>query len=299
MLTKAPGTGGIVHRACVAEQLLYEIGDPAAYLLPDVSCDFRHVRIEQIDADRVRVGGARGRAPPPTYKVSATQLDGFRCAGMMAIVGIDAAAKAQRTGEAIVERTRGILQQMGLPRLHLGAHRAVRRRVAVRRRIRARAPAARRWCVWWSTTRRKQALEMFAREIAPAGTSWSPGTTMASGGGRPSPSPLIKPFSFLLDKAAAPASGVDRARAHGGRRAAPATPRRLAHRRRPASLRPWIDPPDEVLVEVPLVKLAFGRSGDKGNISNIGLIARTARVAAAAVAARHARGGAGATSRTW
>jgi hypothetical protein len=51
----------------------------------------------------------------------------------------------------------------------------------------------------------RRALELFAREIAPAGTSWSPGTT-GPGGGRPSVSPLVKPFSFLLDKAAAPAS---------------------------------------------------------------------------------------------
>ena len=46
----------------------------------------------------------------------------------------------------------------------------------------------------------KAALAMFSREIAPAGTSWSPGTT-GPGGGRPAVSPLIKPFSFLLDKA--------------------------------------------------------------------------------------------------
>ena len=115
VLTKAPAPAASCVARCVAEQLLYEIGDPAAYLLPDVSCDFRDVRIEQVDAERVRVSGARGRAPTATYKVSATQLDGFRCAGTMAIVGIDAAAKAQRTGEAIVERTRDILEQMGLP----------------------------------------------------------------------------------------------------------------------------------------------------------------------------------------
>jgi len=221
----------------------------------------------------VRVSGARGHAPTTTYKVSATQLDGFRCAGMLAIVGIDAAAKAQRTGEAIVERTRGLLQQIGLPDYS---------RVAIElfgaeslygphARTRGSREALVRVVVDHPS---RQALELFAREIAPAGTSWSPGTTMASGGGRPSPSPLIKPFSFLLDKARAPASvsiGTQRFAVEvPSGDAAPLAP---APTREPA---PWIDPPDEMLVDVPLVKLAHGRSGDKGNIANIGVVARRA-----------------------
>jgi Acyclic terpene utilisation family protein AtuA len=271
VLGKAPGTGGIVQRACVAEQLLYEIGDPGAYLLPDVSCDFRAVRIEQMGNERVRVSGARGRAPSATYKVSATQLDGFRCAGMIAIIGIDAAAKAQRTGEAIVERTRGILKQMGLPdyssvRIELFGAEAL---YGPHSRTRATREAMVRVVVEHPV---KKALEMFAREIAPAGTSWSPGTTMASGGGRPSPSPLIKPFSFLLDKARVPASV-----SIAGERLAVEAPAGDATAAAPSTVREpaaWVDPPGAAMVEVPLVKLAWGRSGDKGDLSNIGLIAR-------------------------
>lgn len=58
--------------------------------MPDVSCDFREVRVQQLCEDRVRVSGATGRAPTAMYKVSATQIDGYRCAGMMVIVGIHA-----------------------------------------------------------------------------------------------------------------------------------------------------------------------------------------------------------------
>ncbi len=92
-LTKPPATGGLVNRATVAEQLLYEIGDPAAYELPDVICDLREVVIDDTGPDRVRVTGARGRAPSPRYKITATGQDGYQIAIMMAIRGQRAHAK--------------------------------------------------------------------------------------------------------------------------------------------------------------------------------------------------------------
>ncbi len=267
-VTKPAGTGGAILRAAVAEQLLYEIGDPGAYRLPDVCCDFREVVIEQLDAEHVRVRGARGRAPGGQYKVSATQMSGWRCAGSMVIVGIDAAAKAQRTGEAILARTRGIFQSLGLPDF---THTAI----ALLGAETLYGPHARTGQVrevWLRVVvdhPMKAALEIFAREVAPAGTSWSPGTT-GPGAGRPSPSPLIKPFAFLLDKAAVPVTVrlgdavITVPVADGGTASeAPALPD-------PA---PWLEP-DEPQVLVPLVKLAWARSGDKGNIANIGLIAR-------------------------
>lgn len=267
-LTKPAATGGLIARAAVAEQLLYEIADPGTYLLPDVICDFRFVDIQQVTPDRVRVSGARGRAPTDSYKVSATQRDGYRCAGSMVIIGIDAAKKAHRTGEAIIARTRSILQSLKLgdysstnitlfgaeslygPHARTSASREVMVRIAV-------------------THSNKQALEIFAREIVPSGTSWSPGTTGPSSG-RPSASPNIKPFSLLVKKNAVPVNVLINGLSHsvaiapGTGSAQPPTP--LAPSPWPAAEGP--------LVEVPLVRLAWARSGDKGNISNIGIIAR-------------------------
>lgn len=269
IVTKPKGTGGAVLRAAVAEQLLYEIGDPAAYVLPDVACDFSHVAIEQEGPDRVRVTGARGYAPPATYKVSATMLDGFRCAGSMVIVGIDAAAKARRTGEAVLARTRAILKRLGMPdyartaielfgaETLYGPHARTGQSREVMVRIVADHPM-------------REALEIFAREIAPSGTSWSPGTT-GPAAGRPSPSPLIKPFSFLLDKAEVPVSVLI-----GGREIAVEIPSGGAARPGRAAVAPPApyQRPDEAHVEVPLIRLAFARSGDKGNLANIGIVAR-------------------------
>jgi hypothetical protein len=94
-------------------------------------------------------------------------------------------------------------------------------------------------------------------------------------GGRPSPTPLIKPFSFLLDKRWVPVSiEVDGQRS--GPLAIPAgrdVAEPISSTTTPTA---WIDPADEAMVEVPLVRLAWARSGDKGNLSNIGLIARRA-----------------------
>lgn len=268
IVTKPEGTGGKVIRAAVAEQLLYEIGDPGAYLLPDVSCDFRDVTIEQEGPDRVRVGPARGRAPTPAYKVSATQLDGFRCAGSLVIVGIDAERKARRTAEAILERTGGILARLGLSpftRSHIAAIGAET----------LYGPHARTHGVREAMMRvavdhpQKAALEIFAREIAPAGTSWSPGTT-GPGGGRPSVSPLVKPFAFVLAKEQVPvAFAID------GERQAVAIPPGAGDGAAPpmAEPPPYADDGGEQ-VELRLIDLAWARSGDKGDLSNIGLVAR-------------------------
>jgi hypothetical protein len=267
--TKPPGTGGLVNTAVVSEQMLYEIGDPRRYLLPDVTCDFSNVRLEQVGEQRVRVQGARGLAPGPAYKVSATYMDGFRCSAQLTIVGIDAARKARRTGEAILERTGELLARQGLGgygRTHIEVLGSETGNFGPQARTADVREAVLRVTV---THAQKAALELFAREIAPAGTSWSPGTTGAEG--RPSPSPAIKQFAFLLDKArlqpvALLGDQTIPVAIPNGQPPVPAPSRQAG-----ATL-----PPQDAgdCIEVPLVLLAWARSGDKGDTSNIGVIAR-------------------------
>jgi len=268
VITKVVGSGGLVTPATVAEQMLYEIGDPRAYHVPDVACDFTDVRYEQVGQDRVRVTGARGRAPTATYKVSCTFMDGFRNMAFLTIAGEQAAAKARRTGEALFKRMERMLGEQGLPpfsekRIEIigaedmyGAHaRSNSREVVLKMAIK---------------TPSKATAELFAREFAAAGTSMSPGTTGLVGG-RPTPTPVIRLFSFLIPKAEVPITLQVGAEAvpvqvpvDGGFDEAGLGPaRRYAQ-----------TPAIEGFSSVPLIRLAHGRSGDKGDKANIGVIAR-------------------------
>ncbi|MEO8654045.1 MAG: acyclic terpene utilization AtuA family protein, partial [Ramlibacter sp.] len=212
-----------------------------------------------------------GLAPGPAYKVSATFMDGFRCSAQLTIVGVDAARKARRTGEAILERTRELFALQGLADYRrtlievLGSEES---NFGPQARTGAVREAVLRVSVMHS---QKAALELFAREIAPAGTSWSPGTTGADG--RPRPSPSIRQFAFLLEKALLNPQVVldertERAEIPTGQDPVPAP----AAASEALSATSFAGP----RVEVPLIRVAWGRSGDKGDSSNIGIVARRA-----------------------
>jgi hypothetical protein len=276
--TKPPGTGGLVNTAVIAEQMLYEIGDPRRYLLPDVSCNFTQVRLEQAGEHRVRVHGARGLAPGPAYKVSSTYMEGFRCSAQLTIVGADAARKARRTGEAILERTRELFAQQGMPdysRASVEVIGSEEGNFGPQARTREVREAVLRVAVMHPL---KAALELFAREVAPAGTSWSPGTTGADG--RPRPTPSIKQFAFLLDKTRIEPQVVIGEQVKpvevptGQAPVPPPGPVHAAAAEGHAKLSTGSIRME--LVEVPLIRVAWGRSGDKGDSSNIGIIARRA-----------------------
>ena len=108
IVTKHPGTGGRVSRATVTEQIVYEMGDPETYITPDVIADFTTIRLEEEGEDRVRVHGARGRAPTGSLKVSIAYSAGYKAVGTLVYAWPDAAAKARAADRILRERLDGL-----------------------------------------------------------------------------------------------------------------------------------------------------------------------------------------------
>lgn len=93
VITKHPGTGGVVDIGTVTAQLLYETGS-ARYAGPDTTARLDTVRLEQEAPDRVRISGVRGEAPPPTLKVGVTRFGGWRNEVVFVLTGLDIEEKA-------------------------------------------------------------------------------------------------------------------------------------------------------------------------------------------------------------
>jgi hypothetical protein len=286
VITKPTGTGGLVSTRTVAEQITYETGDPANYILPDVVCDLSSVQVAQIGEDRVEVTGVRGKAPTSTYKVSATYPEGYRSIATLMVNGIGAAPKARAMGEAILKRTRGIFAREGMgdyadtsieilgaeetygPHARVKGVREVILKIGVRHMD-------------------KRAVEIFSREIAPAATGMGQGIS-GFAGGRPGVQPVLRLYSFLLEKSRVKIE-VD----FEGQRIPVEVPTegQAVSSTPPQPVVAVAHEPGQT-VTVPLVAIAHGRSGDKGNLSNISVLARrpeflpeiTAQLTAEAVA---------------
>ncbi|MDF3347740.1 acyclic terpene utilization AtuA family protein [Acinetobacter pittii] len=269
VVTKPQGTGGLVSTATVAEQIVYEIGNPQAYLLPDVIADFNQVHLEQVGEHRVRVTGAKGQAPTAQYKVSATYPDGYRVLVSFLIAGREAPQKAQIIADAILAKCERVLAMRSVPPFSeksveilgiestYGEHaqtlnsREVVVKIAVKHMF-------------------KEACMFFASEIAQASTGMAPALAGIVGG-RPKASPVIKLFSFLIDK-----NQVSVEIDFEGKRYPVEIPQGVSTEQLPTlkAGENAIYQGDEI--EVPLIEIAHARSGDKGNHSNIGVIARKA-----------------------
>ncbi|WP_291915369.1 acyclic terpene utilization AtuA family protein [Limnohabitans sp.] len=274
-LSKPEGTGGLIHPGAVAEQILYEVGDPANYLMPDVGCDWRHVQVERTGHDTVKVSGARGLPAPTHYKANATWQDGYQLQLMLAIRGIDAPLKAERTAQALLTRSSAMMAAQGFGdysetcvellggESHYGPHAQAHTAREVVLRIAVRHAQA-------------KALAVLQRECASSGTSMGPGTR-SSFSGRADIQPVIKLCSFMLPKTQVRLQMrlddqlVD-ASDHAASAATQTTRTEATPPANPSLPENAHD--NEPLHDCRLIDLAWARSGDKGDDENIGVIAR-------------------------
>jgi len=267
VLTKPEGTGGLVDVRTASEQLLYEIGDPSAYLLPDVTCDWRQVELTQVGEDRVEVTGARGTPPPASLKASAQVLDGYKTRALLFIAGREAERKARRLGGDFVHRAERLLDRRGFAPLRdvdieiLGAESTY----GPHARARDSREVVLKIALHHDS---RTALAAVVRETASFGLA-VPGLS-GGGTGLPKPTPLVRLHSYLIPRERfQPRVYLD---GEAIPYEEPLLPRTTQHTLEGEFLTEAFVPVDPV--EVPLIAIAHARSGDKGADANIGVRAR-------------------------
>ncbi|CAG8587652.1 11478_t:CDS:2, partial [Scutellospora calospora] len=243
----------------VGEQMLYEILDPGAYILPDVILDLRNVKLKQVDENKVLVTGAKGRAPTKYLKVSGIYLDGYKMTGQLVIGGIDAWRKAAAVAHAILTKTRVLFTKLGLSQY---------------RNVNVEVLGAEHT---YGSSRRFKRLKVFWDGTC-SSTSMAPGIT-GSGAGRPHPSPCLVHFACLISKDLVPSfitvgnklaqTVIFDGPTHNGNTIPPPLPE--------FSNKVYDEISSGAMIKVPLIKLAWGRSGDKGDVCNIGILARESK----------------------
>lgn len=293
IITKLPETGGIVNTTSVSEQILYEIQDPSNYILPDVIVDFTQIQVEDIGKDRVKVWGAKGKAPTSSLKICATYSSKYKMEAMIMIGGLDATSKAQAVGKAIIDRSNMLLQKfykmekfsdswievLGSEDTY-GPHTKI---ASITREVILRIVVVHS---------NPKALQVFAKEIAPSATSMAPGISGA--GGRPKEQPLIEYAAFLIDKSDAPQEKILIHDEKGELKTiivkepsvistpveniipliSSKSPTHEIYNEISTNNQKSNQSYNETTIKVPLYLLCHARSGDKGPICNIGIRCR-------------------------
>lgn len=194
IITKHDNTGGMVTVETVKEQLLYEIGNPASYITPDVVADFTSIQLEQIGNDRVRMFGVKGKPATDTYKVSMAYLDGYTAIGTLTYVYPDALEKAQKADQILRTRLSDLglkfdeirTEYLGFNSCHgpIAEMPNVLNEVVLRIGVRSHSHSA---------------VERFGKELAPLILTGPPGVT-GFAGGRPKPNEVIAYWPALIEK---------------------------------------------------------------------------------------------------
>ncbi|MFE7380716.1 acyclic terpene utilization AtuA family protein [Streptomyces zhihengii] len=257
VVTKHPGTGGVVDTGTVTAQLLYETAGPR-YAGPDVTARLDTARLTQDGPDRVRISGVRGEAPPPALKVGLNRLGGWRNEVVFVLTGLDIEAKARLVREQVEEA--------------LGERRPAEVRWELARTEHPDADTEERASALLRLVVRDQDAEKVGRAVSGAAIELAlgsyPGFHVTAPPGKGAPYGVFE--AAYTDAAGVPHTAV---LPDGTRRAVPP----------PGVTLPLVDlpepPPPEPLPPGPVRRAPLGlvlgaRSGDKGGDANVGVWAR-------------------------
>jgi len=197
IITKHPKTGGLVSRQTVAEQLLYEIGDPKEYITPDCVADFTSIHLEDLGKDRVKVFGIKGKPATDFYKVSMSYNDGYSAQGNLTYTWPDAMEKAKLADKILRARLKKAgctydemrTEYLGVDSCHgplTPVNYADVQEVVVKFAVRGQD---------------KKSIVEFGKNIAPLILTGPPSVT-GFAGGRPKPSDVVAYWPALLEKTA-------------------------------------------------------------------------------------------------
>lgn len=199
-VTKHEGTGGLISEMTVKEQLLYEIGNPAEYITPDCIADFTSIQLQQEGKDRVKIWGIKGRPDTPTYKISASYIDGYKLSSTLVYCWPDALKKAKSAGDILLKRADKLgitfrdtnIEFVGLNSCNEDSSELKKDQSElneVQLRVSVHGDS-------------KDQLDRFAKEIAPLILTGPSGVT-GFAGGRPRASEVVAYWPALLSKEAA------------------------------------------------------------------------------------------------
>lgn len=282
VVTKHPGSGGLVSVQTVREQLLYEMGHPQSYITPDVIADFTTINLTSDGEDRVRVSGVQGRAPTDLLKVSVAYADGFKASGTLIISGPDARSKAEMFSTIMWRKLSSELKNVGLPQCRKtmtefigddSTHRGLSPQVAAKEvLIRFGALAS-----------EKASLQIF-RKILPSLILSGP-SGVAVTGGAPVISDVVSYWPALVPQdVALPKVWVGEVKnlkpdvaqiTQSEELQWPKTGGTADISEHPSDAHSFAQVNVSQTAELPLWCIAHARSGDKGDTANIGLIARS------------------------
>jgi len=193
-VSKSKGSGGLINRFTVIEQILYEMGNPKKYISPDVCVDFTSFKLDDTKNGQISISGVRGKKPTSTFKVSISYFAGYKSSGQLTISGPNAYEKAKKTAEVIwgrlskdgckFEETN--TEFLGYNSCHQSIHNHYKGSNEIVLRLSVKDIS-------------KSKVDRFGMEISPVITSGPPGIT-GFAGGRPKAQEIIAYWPALIDK---------------------------------------------------------------------------------------------------